>query len=313
MPSTPAWRCLSTPAPGHEPCEADTPRQSPLLCHGALSPSPCFWAPPSARDPWLLCSAPSQPFRSLPCTPLLPGEEEKRKQRSSPRAWILPWALTSTTSLPGSQDPCQPQPPRSVPYLGLHPCRRRPPSAPRGPRHPQGAPACPVWNTRPCPPTQGPHSCPSRLPSGSAGRSAAPQPGVWGPPERAPGSSPPSAPWLSGDSTGRGPSSSWGVLLARGGGFRGQARWVWPEVSGHRECVSSARPQLVGMAALGRPDRAELTEPQAGPLGRRAPPEETRRPQRSQSSREEQTAARPPPGALSPALELGRGSSGGSR
>lgn len=103
MPSNPVWMCPSTPDLGHEPCEAETPRQSSLPCHGVLSPSPCFWAPPPARDPQPLCSAPSQPFRSLPCTPLLPGEEE-RKQRSSPGDRVFAWAPTSTTSLPGSQD-----------------------------------------------------------------------------------------------------------------------------------------------------------------------------------------------------------------
>lgn len=111
MPSNPVWTCPSTPDLVHEPCEAETPRQSSLPCHGVFSPSPCFWAPPSARDPRQLCSAPSQPFWSQPCTPLFPGEEEERKQRSSPRARVLAWAPTSTTSLPGSQDHRQPWPP----------------------------------------------------------------------------------------------------------------------------------------------------------------------------------------------------------
>lgn len=170
MPSTPAWRCLSTPDPGHEPCEAETPRQSPLLCHGALSPSPCFWAPPSARDRG--CSAAPHPSRFGVCLAHLFSPGKKKRESSAHRPGLDPPLGSDLHHLPPWFPGPQPAPASPLSALsgaapGLHPRRRRPPSAPRGPPRPQGAPACPVWNTRPCPPTQGPHSGPSRLPSGS--------------------------------------------------------------------------------------------------------------------------------------------------
>lgn len=140
MPSNPVWRCPSTPDLGHEPCEAETSRQSSLPYYGVLSLSPCFWAPPSAWDLRPLCSAPSQPFQSLPCTPLLLGEEEKRKQRSSP--WVPgPRLGSDLRPLPSRlQDHSQPWPPAECLIWG---CAQAPA---RGDR----------------PPCQGPHSCPLR-------------------------------------------------------------------------------------------------------------------------------------------------------
>ena len=104
--------------------------------------------------------------------------------------------------------------------------------------------------------------------------------------------------WLSGDSTCRGPSSSWGVLLAggavQGAGTVGLAR-------GGRARAMPSPPR--GRSWSGWP---RWDAPTGRSSGRPAAP------QGSQSPPEEQTAARPPPGALSDApLSWGGESSGG--
>ena len=160
VPSTPAWRCLSTPDPGHEPCEAESPAGGSLLCHGALSLSPCFWAPPSARHPWLLFSAPSQPFRSLPCTHTSSPQGRKEKAAliapgpdpplGSDRRHLPSW-------LPGPRP--APASPLSA-LSGAAPRRRRPPSAS------PGSPRVPCLEPQAVPSDPGPTQLPLRLPSG---------------------------------------------------------------------------------------------------------------------------------------------------
>lgn len=63
-----------------------------------------------------------------------------------------------------------------------------------------------------------------------------------------------------------------GGALSRGAGSGGRHGGSGPRCQGTGNAVSSARPQLVGLAASGRPQRAELRRGSKGSPSRLAPP-----------------------------------------